>query len=220
MLAHSSLIPPLISFIAVLGTIIGSGRCMPSTCPNGLRLVEHLESCPSPVFLSKSMSHSRGVNSARAEWVVGSTLAYSLWHKAVGVPWGWPLGRVCYGGVSLLYHLNLLSYMKAHHLQPGMLFHILLCPIDIPFSLKRISFCPNHTSWHQLDCACKFIIISPLCVPFVVGLVQGFGMSFLEAFLHLFNIGRDLPEGHICTYHREKKVNQNSRLFPKYEEME
>ena len=34
------------------------------------------------------MSHSRGVNSAGAERVVGSTLAYTLWHKAVDAPWG------------------------------------------------------------------------------------------------------------------------------------
>ena len=88
----------------------------------------------------------------------------------------------------------------------------------LPFSLKCISFCPNHISQHQLDCAYTFIIISPLSVPFVVGLVQCFNVSLLEAFLYLFNIGRDLPRACICTYCREK-VNRKSRSFPKHEIM-
>ena len=87
-LAHSSLLLSLISFIAVLRTITGSGCHMPSTCPNELILVEHWESHSSMVFLGKSMSHSRVLNSARAEWEVWWTLVYSLWHKAVGAPWG------------------------------------------------------------------------------------------------------------------------------------
>ena len=83
-----TLVPPSIpiTFIAVLRTTLSSGRHTPSTCPNGLKLVEHQESRSSTIFLSKSMSHSRGVNSARAERVVGWTLAYSFWLKAVDAP--------------------------------------------------------------------------------------------------------------------------------------
>ena len=208
LLACSSFIPSLLSFVAVLRTTIGSGHSMPSTCPNGTRLVEHWESCSSMVFLGKSMSHSRGVNSTRAEWVVRSILASSLWHKAVGALWGWPQGRVCYSGQSSNYHSHLLSHMRVHHLQLGALSCIQLCFTNLSpsfLSLKCISFCQNHISWHQLDCACKFIIISLLSVCFIVGLVLGFSMCFLEACLHLFNIGRDLPAACIHTYCGEEK---------------
>ena len=49
---HCTLIPPSIPiiFVAVLGTTLSSGRHTPSTCPNGLKLVEHQESCSSRYF--------------------------------------------------------------------------------------------------------------------------------------------------------------------------
>ena len=50
------------------------------TCPNRLKLVEHQESRSSTIFLSKSMSHSRGVNSARGRmgsWVDVSVHAFT-----------------------------------------------------------------------------------------------------------------------------------------------
>ena len=134
LLACSSFILSLLSFVAVLGTTIGSGRSMPSTCPNGTRLIEHWESHSSTVFLGKSMSHSRGVNSARAERVVRSMLVSSLWHKAVGAPWGWPLGRVCYGGLSSNYHSHLLSHMRVHHLWLGTLSPTQLRSTDLSLS--------------------------------------------------------------------------------------
>ena len=100
----------LISFIALLETIIGSSHHMPSTCPNGTRLVEHWESHSSIVYLSKSMSHSR-VNSARAEWVVGSTLASSLWHKVVGAPWGVATRKILLQwAIFTLLLISLISY--------------------------------------------------------------------------------------------------------------
>ena len=87
----------------------------------------------------------------------------------------------------------------------------------LPLSLKRISLCPHHVSRHQLDCACKYNIISPLSVPFIVGLALGFSVSSLEAFLHLLNTGRDSPKVRIRTYRRERKVNQKFRSVPKDE---
>ena len=69
----------------------------------------------------------------------------------------------------------------------------------------------------QLDCACKFIVISLLSVCFIVGLVLGFSMCFLEAFLHLLNIGRDSPVVRIRTYCGEEKINRESRSSPKHE---
>ena len=70
------------------------------------------------------------------------------------------------------------------------IFYFVPSIFHLPFSLKHISLCPNHISHHQLDCACKYNIISPLSVPFVVGLALGFSVSSLEAFLHLLNTGR------------------------------
>ena len=53
------------SFIAVLGTTSYSDHRMPSTCPHRLKLVERWDSRSSTLFLSKSMLHSKGVDSGR-----------------------------------------------------------------------------------------------------------------------------------------------------------
>ena len=73
-------VPPSMpmSFIAVLGTTSCSDCHMPYTCPRGLKLVEHQDCRSSTLFLGKSMSHSKGVDSVRAERVVRSVLAYSF----------------------------------------------------------------------------------------------------------------------------------------------
>ena len=171
---------------------------MPSTCPNGLKLVEHRESCSSTIFLSKSMSHSRGVNSARAERVVRVDVSIHALTQGCGCT----LGDGHSEESVMVGHLHFTTRIfclirRVNHLQPGTLFCILLHVPSIfylPFSLKRVSLCPNHLSWHQLDCACKYSIISPLSVPFIVGLVLGFGASSLEAFLYLLNTGRDSPK--------------------------
>ena len=84
--AHLPLIPSLLSFIAVLGTTSYSDRRTPSTCPHRLKLVECRDSDSSILFLSKSMLCSQWVDSIRAEWVVRSTSAHSLWHKAMDTP--------------------------------------------------------------------------------------------------------------------------------------
>ena len=84
--AHLSLLPSLLSFIAVLGTTSYSDRHTPSTCPHRLKLVEHWDSRSSTLFLGKSMSHSKGVDYVRAEWVVRSMLAHSFRHKAMDTP--------------------------------------------------------------------------------------------------------------------------------------
>ena len=77
--AHLPLLPSLLSFIAVLGTTSYSDRHTPSTCPHRLKLVEHrVDSRSSTLFLGKSMLHSKGVDSVRAEWVVRSTLVHSF----------------------------------------------------------------------------------------------------------------------------------------------
>ena len=75
---HLSLLPSLLSFIAVLGTTSCSDCRMPYTCPHRLKLVEHRDCHSSTLFLGKSISHSKGVDSVRAEWVVRSALAYSF----------------------------------------------------------------------------------------------------------------------------------------------
>ena len=168
------------------------------------------------------MSHSRGVNSARAEWIVGWTLAYSLWHKAVSVPCGVATRKsLLQWGIFTLPLKSFVSYEG----EPFATWHTILYStlshqyiFHLPFSLKHVSFHPNHIFWHKLDCAYTFVIISPLSVPFFVGLVQGFNMSLLEVFLPLLNIGRDSPVACIHTYRREK-VNQKSRSFPKHEVM-
>ena len=84
--AHLPLLLSLLSFIAVLRTTSYSDRHMPYTCPHRLKMIERRDSRSTTLFLGKSMLHSKGVDSIRAEQVVRSTLAYSLWHKAVDTP--------------------------------------------------------------------------------------------------------------------------------------
>ena len=93
-------------------------------------------------------------------------------------------------------------------------FYFIPLTIYLPFSLKRVSLCSIHISRHQLDCACKYIIISSFSVPFIFGWALGFDVSSLEALLHLLNIGRDSPKVRIRTHHREK-VNQKVWSLPK-----
>ena len=114
------------------------------------RLVEHQESHSSTVFLSKSMSHSRGVNSARAEQVVGLTLASSLWHKVVGAPWGVATRKsLLWWAVFTLLLISPISYEGT----PFATWHTIFIFYFIPpifnpsFFLETcISFCQNHMS--------------------------------------------------------------------------
>ena len=76
--AHSSHLPSLLSFLAVLGTTSYSDRCTPYTCPHEFELVERRDYRSPKLFLGKSMSHSKGVGSVRAERVVRLALAYSF----------------------------------------------------------------------------------------------------------------------------------------------
>ena len=135
-------------------------------------------------------------------------------------PGGWPLRRICLGGASSLARVFcLIRGQTICDLACYFIFYFIPLIFHLPFSLKRISLCTHHISWHQLDCVSKYNIISSLSVPFVVGLALGFGVSSLEAFLHLLHTGRDSPEAHIRTYCREKKVNQRFRSLPKHEVM-
>ena len=90
--------------------------------------------------------------------------------------------------------------------------------IYLPLSLQCVSFCPIHIPWHQLDCACKYIIISSWSVPFIFGWALGLNASSLEALPHLLNIGRDTPKMRIRMHHGEK-VNQKFWSPPKQDVM-
>ena len=199
---HPSFHPYYLS-LAVLGTIISSGCHMPSTCPNGLKLVEHQESRSSMIFLGKSMSHSRGVNSVWDR--TGSQVDVRV--RALTQGCGCTLGDGHWEESVMVGHLyftawifRLIQGRTICDLARYFVFYFISSILHLHFSLKCVSLCPNHVSWHQLDCACKYNIISPLSVPFIVGLALGFGASSLEAFLHLLNTGRDSPKVHVFVH--------------------
>ena len=96
---------------------------------------------------------------------------------------------------SSLLHKGVASLIL--HFAP-MIFHL-------PFSLKCISFLQYYVSWHQLNCACRFIIVPLLSVCFTVGLVLGLNISLFEVLLQLFHISGDTTVTCICTYCGEEK---------------
>ena len=76
-----------------------------------------------------------------------------------------------------------------------------------------------HVSWHQLNCAHRFVIIALLSVCFTVGLVLGLSISLFEALLHLFHISRDMTVTCLCINCGEEKVYREAKSPPKHEVM-
>ena len=156
------------------------------------------------------MSHYSGVNSTRAELVVGSTLAYSFWQKVMDAPWGVATRKnlLWWGGLHFTAQIFCLIRGRTFcDLVRYFVFYFIPLTIYLPFSLKHVSLCPIHVSRHQWGCACKWIIISSWSLPFIFGWVLGLNASSLEALVHLLNIGRNPPNTCIHTHYREK-VNQ------------
>ena len=212
--AHLSLLPSLLSFIAVLRTTPYSDRRMPYTRPRGLKLVERRDCRSSTIFLSKSMSHSKGVGSARAEWVVRSALAYSFWHKAVDTPWGGHLGESISVG-----HLNstarMISLIRGRaicDLARYLVIFFIPSTFYLPFSSKRVNLHPTRVSQYQLDCAFRYVIVTWGFVPSVVGRVVGLDASSVEASSHFHNIGKDSPKKHACTHHGKRALGSSDSL--------
>ena len=74
----------------------------------------------------------------------------------------------------------------------------------LPFSSKRVNLHPTHVSRYQLDCACRYVIVTCGFVPSVVGRAVGLDASSVEASSHFHNIGKDSPKKRACTHHGEK----------------
>ena len=152
--AHLSHLPSLLSFIAVLGTTSCSDRHTPYTCPHEFELVEHRDCCSSKLFLSKSMSHSKGVDSVRAERVVRFGVGILILTQGCGYTSGGGHSEESISVGCLHSTAQTLSLIRgraicdlAHYLI------VLFVPSTsyLPFSLKRVSLRPTRVSRYQLD---------------------------------------------------------------------